>query len=183
VAFVDEQHVGIHVHLGIDTLEMVGVAPMRRSAESVEQTCRGEDVRTGADRDQPGPRADVFECCGQFGGEIPLVEGRAQLVRRGDDDGVGGGEQLAPMVDRDAEVSVGPHGIAVNCARQDLVQRPILDVEGTPEDARGDPEFEGYDSVKSQYDDAMRTRHGSILSYIGNLATVLDRIRTAEFSL
>jgi hypothetical protein len=87
------------------------------------------------------------------------------------------------MVDRNAEVSVGLHGIAVDGARQDLVQRPILDVDGTPEDARGNPEFEGNDSVQSQYDDAMRTRHGSILSYIGNLATVLDRIRTAEFSL
>ena len=71
------------------------------------------------------------------------------------------------MVDRDAEVCVGLHGIAVDGARQDLVQRPILDVEGTSEDARRDAEFEGDDSIQSQYDDAMRTRHGLILSYIG----------------
>ena len=129
------------------------------------------------------PGRMCWKAAANSGERVTVFVGRTQLVRRGDDDGVGGGEQLAPVVDRDAEVCVGLHGIAVDGARQDLVQRPILDVEGTSEDARRDAEFEGDDSIQSQYDDAMRTRHGLILSYIGNLATVLDRIRTAEFSL
>jgi hypothetical protein len=130
---------------------------VRGGRAAVEQAGGGEDVDAGADGGDPGAGADAGERGGQFVGQHTLVEDRAELVRRRDDHGVGGGQRLRAVSDVDGEVGVGlDRARRPDRAGDDLVEMPPLGVLRAPEDPVRDAQLEREQPVEGEDDDAVR---------------------------
>ena len=89
VAVIDEQHVLVDQHLGVQPAHGVGELPVRGRGSSVEQPGGCEHERTGADRHQPGARPDQR----QRGGGLlrqHAVDAGGWVPRARDHHGVGG---------------------------------------------------------------------------------------------
>ncbi|GAA3802601.1 hypothetical protein GCM10022403_040860 [Streptomyces coacervatus] len=157
VAVVDEQHVRVDVDLREEALQLVGLRPVRGGGSAVEVAGGGQDEHAVADGGEPGAGADEGEGGGQFVGEDALLEDGAELVRRRDDDRVGGGQGLRTVFDLDGEVGVGLHGARwPDRAGDNLVQVPSPGVLGAPEDAVRDAQLKGEQAVEGEDDYAVR---------------------------
>ncbi|GGV97416.1 hypothetical protein GCM10010230_17740 [Streptomyces narbonensis] len=161
VAVVDEEHVGVDPHAGEEPLEVRGGGPVGGGRAPVEEPGGGEHVPAGADGDEPGAGPDVREGGGELLGEPALLVDRAELVRGGDDDRVGGGEDLGAVLHVHGEVGVGGDGAGDRGAGDDLVQERALGVPGAAEDAVRDAQLEGEEPGQGEDGDAVgRPRHG-----------------------
>ncbi|OEJ26388.1 hypothetical protein AS594_19745 [Streptomyces agglomeratus] len=162
IAVVDEQDVRVDPHGGEQALEMPGRRPVRGRGAAVEVARGSQDVPAGADGDHAGAGAYEGEGGLEVLGQHALLVDRAELVRRGDHDGVGGGQGLGAELDGDGEVGVRtdrarrPDG-----TRHDLVEGFARRVLRTAEDAVRDTEFEGEQPVEREDDHAVR--HGAVL--------------------
>ena len=158
VAVVDEQHLLVDPHRGVQPPQRVGELPVGGRGPPVEQACRGEDERAGADRHQPGAGPDRVERGADVRREHPVPSG-GRVARAGDDDGVGGGEHLGPGGGNQSKAVGRRDGVARQPAGDDVVERVALVVLGGAEQHRRDRGVESDDGRQQQYGDTMHARH------------------------
>jgi hypothetical protein len=171
VAVVDEEDVGVELHLREPAAEALGVGPVGGGRAAVEQPGRGQHEGAGADGHHPGLRAAQ----GQRGGDLGAQGGRH--VRRvqmdaGHDQGVRSGDGRRVVVGPDLEAGRAAGRAAVGGDDGHLVEALQVGVERAVKDLGGNAQVKGHDLIERQDDDFV---HGPILSHRGISATAGSR--------